>query len=140
MRQNRLFVPQLMLDQWLSEERVEVEGEILITRPEGQRFVLTTAVLFKEEVSGEADEHALVGKVKDLQQLSELGAEHYADSVIMGENAYQVIEGFAGSPIQDHTEDAQGVGDSMSAAARAALGERAGSGELDLLARFLQSR
>lgn len=140
MPKNRLFVPQQMLDQWLSEERVEVEGEILKTLPEGQRFELTTAVLFKEEVTGEEDAHGLVGKVKDLEQLAEIGAEHYADSVLMGENAYQVIEGFAGTPLQDDQEEAHGVGDSMSAAARAALGERAASGELDLLARFLQSR
>ncbi len=141
MRENRLFVPQLMLDLWLSDERVEVDGEVLITRPEGQRFTLTTAVLFKEEVSGEADEHGLVGRVKDLEQLAELGAEHYADSVLMGENAYQVVEGFAGTPIPEEAEEAaHGIGDSMSAAARAALGERGGSGELDLLARFLKSR
>jgi hypothetical protein len=139
MRENRLFVPQQMLDQWLSEDRVEIDGEVLVTRPEGQRFALTTAVLFKEEVSGSDDAHGLVGRVKDLEQLAELGAEHYADSVLMGENAYQVVEGFAGTPLQTE-EEAHGVGDSMSAAARAALGERGGSGELDLLARFLQSR
>ncbi|MEC7526225.1 MAG: hypothetical protein VYE22_40465 [Myxococcota bacterium] len=137
MRANRLFVPQAMLDLWLSEERVEVEGEVMITRPEGQRLELTTAVLFKEEVTGSPDAHDLLGKVKDLEQLAEIGAEHYADSVLLGDNAYQVVEGFAGTPLAD--DDAV-IGDSLSAAARALTGERAGSGEIDLLARFLQSR
>jgi hypothetical protein len=137
MRENRLFVPQQMLDLWLSEERVDVEGEVMITKPEGQRFTLTTAVLFKAEVTGAEDEHELVGRVKDLGQLTELGAEHYADSVILKDNAYQVVEGFAGSPI---IEDQVATGHSLATAARAALGERAGSGEIDLLARFLKSR
>lgn len=126
-----------MLDVWLSDERVEVEGEVMVTRPEGQRFHLTTAVLFKEEVTGEPDAHGIIGKVKDLEQLAALGAEHYADSVILGDNAYQVVEGFAGAPIEPEVQESMAVGSSLSAATRAALGERAGSGELDLLARFL---
>lgn len=130
-----------MLDEWLSDERVEVEGEVMITRPEGQRFALTTAVLFKEEVTGEPDAHDMVGKVKDLEQLAEMGAEHYADSVLFGDNAYQVVEGFAGTPERaERTEGDMATGHSLSSAAQALTGERAGSGEIDLLARFLQSR
>lgn len=139
MRENRLFVPQQMLDRWLSEGRVDVEGETMITKPEGQRFLLTTAVLFKAEVTGAPDAHALVGKVKDLEQLARIGAEHYADSVILGDNAYQVVEGFAGTLVRDE-EEGIAVGNSLAGAAQAALGERSGSGEIDLLARFLKSR
>ena len=137
MAQNRLFVPQSMLDLWLSEERVEVDGETMITHPEAQRFHLTTAVLFKEEVTGEPDVNDLVGKVKDVEQLAEMGAEHYADSVVLGDNAYQCVEGFTGTPAE--SEAVMVTGSSLSSAARAAIGERIGSGELDLLARFLQS-
>src|SRR5690606_24917241 len=108
---------------------------------EGHRFSLTTAVLFRSEVTGEADPHDLVGKVKDLEQLAAIGAEHYADSVIMGDNAYQVVEGFAGTPLEaGDVGDAMTTGHSLSAAAAAATGERTGSGEIDLLARFLKSR
>ncbi len=138
MRDNRLFVPQQQLDHWLSEERVAVEGEVMVTKPEGQRFTLTTAVLFKQEVTGSADAHDLLGKVKDLEQLVAIGAEHYADSVILGDNAYQVVEGFAGTLIREPEQDFA-TGTSLAGAARAALGER-GSGEIDLLARFLKSR
>ena len=139
MRQNRLFVPQHLLDEWLSQDRVSVDGEVLVTQPEGRRFSLTTAVLFQEEVTGEPDAHSLVGRVKDLEQLAELGAEHYADSVLLGDNAYQVVEGFAGTPLPDEAE-ADVTGHSLTAAAQAATGERGSSGEIDLLARFLQSR
>jgi hypothetical protein len=137
MRANRLFVPQQMLDQWLSEDRVEVQGEVMVTKPEGQRLTLTTAVLFKAEVTGTEDQHELIGRVKDLEQLGQLGGEHYADSVILGDNAYQVVEGFAGTPV---IEENVAIGHSLATAARAATGERMGSGEIDLLARFLKSR
>ncbi|MCB9597191.1 MAG: hypothetical protein H6719_30990 [Sandaracinaceae bacterium] len=134
---NRLFVPQGMLDLWLSEDRVEVEGDVMVTRPENQRFVLTTAILIKEEVTGTPDEHGLIGKVQDLEQLASLGAEHYADSVILGDNAYQCVEGFAGTPVPTET---MVTASSLDAAAKAAVGERTSSGELDLLARFLRAK
>lgn len=139
MRENRLFVPQHMLDHWLSEGRVEVEGDVMITKPEGQRFTLTTALLFKAEVTGTPDAHGLLGKVKDLEQVASLGGEHCADSVILGDNAYEVVEGFAGTRVRDEDDDIA-TGSSLAGAARAALGERSGSGEIDLLARFLKSR
>lgn len=135
---NRLFVPQAMLDLWLSEDRVEVDGEVMITRPENQRFALTTAVLLKEEVSGSPDVHGLLGKVQDLEQLAALGAEHYADSVVLGDNAYMCVEGFAGTPLPDEEELI--TGSSLDAATRAAIGEKTSSGELDLLARFLRTK
>ena len=37
-----------------------------------------------------------MGKVKTKVQLDELEAEHYMDSVICGDVAYQVVEGFLG--------------------------------------------
>jgi hypothetical protein len=139
MRENRLFVSQQMLDRWLSEDRIAVEGDVMVTKPEAQRFTLTTAVLFRAEVTGSADAHDLLGKVKDLEQLAAIGAEHYADSVILGDNAYQVLEGFAGTLVREPEQDVA-IGSSLAGAAQAALGEHVGSGELDLLARFLEGR
>ncbi|MFK7990041.1 MAG: hypothetical protein AB8I08_28740 [Sandaracinaceae bacterium] len=144
MGRNRLFIPQAQLDVWLSEDRIEVEGEQMVTRPEGQRFQLETAVLFKSEVTGEPDAHDLIGRVKDLEQLAAMSAEHYADSVILEDNAYEVLEGFAGTPVEEAAEADVGIatGNSLSDAARALTGEsgKRGSGEIDLLARFLQAR
>jgi hypothetical protein len=134
---NRVFLPQETLDIWLSDERVEVDGDVMTLRPEGQRFRLKTALRFMEEVAGGGDEPALVGKVKDLDQLGDIGGEHYADSVVLGDNAYQVIEGFVGEPL--HEEEPAGTGMSLESAAQAALGEQRSSGEIDLLARFFLS-
>lgn len=137
---NRVFLPQETLDEWLTEERVEVEGDVMTLKPEGQKFRLKTAVRFLEDLAGGGDVEGLVGKVKDLEQLDALGGEHCADSVLLGDSAYQVVEGFAGEPIFEEAP-ALGTGSSLASAAQAALGEMEprNSGEIDLLARFFLS-
>lgn len=145
---NRLFVSQAKLDQWLSESLVEVDGETMTTQPDGNRFELKTAVLFTEELTGEGDPHSLVGRVKDLDQITALGGEYASGSVILGDNAYTVVEGFVGNPVLEDgasaSSDAQSAalsGDTLAAAMRNAAGDSGRDGELDLLARFfLQSR
>lgn len=140
---NRLFVSQSKLDQWLSDSLVEVDGETMTTQPDGNRFELKTAVLFTEELTGEGDPHELVGRVKDLEQITALGGEYASGSVILGDNAYTVVEGFVGHPILEDESSAASAhtGDSLAAAMRSATGDPARDGELDLLARFfLQSR
>ncbi|MFW6052218.1 MAG: hypothetical protein ACODAU_13650 [Myxococcota bacterium] len=135
MGQNRLFVSQETLDKWLSEGRVDVDGETMTVQPEGHQFELKSAVHFKSEVTGEGDPGGLLGRVKDLAQVAELGGEHCADSVILGDAAYEVVEGFVGEPVQE----AVASGHDLAAAARAAAGEGPSTGEIDLLARFFLS-
>ena len=98
---HRLFVSQETLDIWMTDGRVEVEGEVMTLLPDGQRFKLKTAVHFLEGVAGGGDAAELIGKVKDVETMLEMGAEHVADSVILDESAYQVMEGFLGEPIWD---------------------------------------
>jgi hypothetical protein len=134
---NRVFLPQDALDRWLTEGRVEVEGDTMTLRPEGQQFRLKTAVRIMSEVAGGGDSHSLVGKVKDLEQLVAIGGEHCSDSVILGDNAYQVVEGFVGEPIWSEERVSGG---SLAEATRAAAGDqRPPSSEIDLLARFFLS-
>jgi len=103
---NRVFLPQDTLDVWLSDGKVEVEGETMTLEP-GQTFQLKTAVRFLSELTGEPDEHELIGKVKDLEQITSLGGEHCADSVILGDLAYEVVEGFVGEPLVQEQEAGQ---------------------------------
>ncbi|AKF09033.1 hypothetical protein [Sandaracinus amylolyticus] len=136
---NRLFVSQSKLDQWLSEELVDVDGEVMTTKNDGNRFNLKTAVLFLEEVTGAGDPSDLIGKVKDLEQIQTVGGEYASGSVILGDHAYNVVEGFVGDPILDgSTADAgaANTGDTLAAAMRSITGDPAREGELDLLARF----
>jgi hypothetical protein len=41
----------------------------------------------------------LVGKVKTMLFLTELGAELLGDSMVLGENAYRISAGWLGSPV-----------------------------------------
>ena len=59
---------------------------------------LESAVRFTAEVAEGGDAERLVGRVKTLTQVAELGGEHASASVVLGDNAYEVVEGFLASP------------------------------------------
>ncbi len=93
---NRVFFPQQTLDEWLEQGHIALVGDELTIGAAGRNLRLHGAVHFVAEVAGSEDGNALVGKVKTHEQVAELGGEHVADSVILGDNAYQVVEGFIG--------------------------------------------
>ena len=98
MADDQLFVSQEALDIWMAEDRVVVDGDVL-TLPGGTRqFSLKTAVHFLVDVTETGDPHGLIGLVKDIDALTALGGEHVSDSVILGDTAYEVKEGFLGTP------------------------------------------
>jgi hypothetical protein len=88
-----LFVPQSVLDRWSEQGRVQVEGNVLTILGERKDFSLTSAVRFMKMEAGE-DLVGLLQKVKTTDALKQMGAEHYLESVILGESAYQVQQGF----------------------------------------------
>lgn len=88
-----LFVPQSVLDRWSEQGRVQVEGNVLTILGERKDFSLTSAVRFLKMEAGE-DVAGLLQKVKTTDALKQMGAEHYLESVILGESAYQVQQGF----------------------------------------------
>ncbi|MGE5047745.1 MAG: hypothetical protein ACM3PC_04195 [Deltaproteobacteria bacterium] len=90
---DHLFVPQSVLDRWSEQGRIQVEGNVLIILGEQKSFALTTAVRFMKMAAGD-DRAGLLAKVKTTDALKQMGAEHYMDSVILGESAYQVQQGF----------------------------------------------
>jgi hypothetical protein len=101
MTQARVFFPQDVLEGWMSDGRGHVVGETLFL--DGLPFTLSTAVRFVAEVAGGGDEAQLVGKVKSIPQIEELGGEHVSGSVVLGDDAYEVVEGFLATP--DPPED-----------------------------------
>jgi len=88
-----LFVPQSVLDKWSEQGRIEVDGNVLTILGEQKSFALTPAVRFLKMEAGE-DNAGLLAKVKTTDALKQMGAEHYMESVILGESAYQVQQGF----------------------------------------------
>jgi hypothetical protein len=99
MGKNRVFFPQEALDRWLLDGRVEIAGSELTIPNERRRYRLVEAVRVVSEEAGYSDPDELVGKVKTMLFLTELGAELLGDSMVLGDNAYRVVAGWLGSPI-----------------------------------------
>jgi hypothetical protein len=97
--QNRVFFPQAALDQWVVDEAIELkEGELVILS-EGRRYQVLEAIRIVAEVSGTPDPHELVGRVKPRLFLDGLNAEILETSMIIGDNAYEVVPGWVGTPV-----------------------------------------
>jgi hypothetical protein len=134
---NRVFFPQACLDQWGIEGKIELTPTELVLLAEGRRYEITEVVRVVAEVTGAPDPHGFVGKVKPKADLEALGAEILEDSMVLGDNAYDVIPGWAGSPVtsfKDHLDSAERM---------AARGGRTDQGtgpksDEDMLARFTE--
>jgi hypothetical protein len=107
---NRAFMAQDTLDVWLAEERVSLDGDVLklLSAPGGPAFLLTTAVYFQAEVTTGEDPLSLCGKAKPLTQIVELGGEHVPGSVVIGDNAYEVRDGFLGELLPEQGKASDG--------------------------------
>lgn len=99
----RLFVSQERIDRWSAEGRVTVDKDIMFLPALGRSFRLRPAVYVTRLLSREKDVHRLLGRVKSEAQLTELGAEHFANSLILGEMAYECEPGFIGEVIGSTT-------------------------------------
>ena len=119
----RLFLPQAQLEEWALEDKADLrDGRLVVMAEGGASYPVIPAVHFLQLVSGE-DTHALVARVKTEPQLQSLGAEQMADSVLIGDSAYEVVPGYV-------TE--------VASSARPAGGKP--SSEADLLAAFLLNK
>jgi hypothetical protein len=127
MGKNRIFLPQEALDRWLDQGSVEVRGDELRIFPEHRRYRLVEAVRVVSEVTGAADPFGIVGSVKTVAFLLELGAELLGDSMIVGDAAFQVVPGWLGMPLGAFSDYLLELG---SAPAR-------GQSDEELLAHFL---
>jgi hypothetical protein len=98
------------LDVWLAEEHVSLDGDVLklMSEPDGPAFLLTTAVYFQAEVTTGEDPHGLCGKAKALTKVVELGGEHVPGSVVIGDNAYEVRDGFLGELLPEQGKPRDG--------------------------------
>jgi len=127
-----LFVPQTVLDKWSERGKVSVDGHVLTLLEAKKSFQLTSAVRFLKMEAGE-DAARLLSKVKTVDALKKMGAEHYMDSVILGEAAYQVQQGFLAD-----ANALREVAAAAEASAQQAKDDKKKQGqEQDLLAQFL---
>jgi hypothetical protein len=102
--QNRVFFPQAALDQWLADGAIELQGTELSILAEARRYRLAESARILTEVTGSTDAHELLGRVKSKQYLEELGAEILENSMLLGDNAYDVMPGWLAYPIGSFEE------------------------------------
>jgi hypothetical protein len=107
MAKNRVFFPQEALDSWLVDGRVELTNDELMIRSEGRKFRITEAVRVLSELTNTPDLNDLVGRVKSRVFLQALEAEILEGSMIIGDNAYEVVPGFLGTPVGTFAEHVQ---------------------------------
>lgn len=96
---NRVFFPQASLDEWIALDQVDLTAEELQLRDSSKRYRIVEAVRITREVTDTPDPNEIVGKVKSKAFLAELGAEILENSMIIGDNAYDIVPGFAGAPL-----------------------------------------
>jgi hypothetical protein len=101
---NRVFFPQLLLDQWGIEGKIDLTGNELVVLAEGRKYRIEEYVHVVAEVTGANDPHGFIGKVKPKAVLDELGAEILENSMIIGDNAYDVVPGWAGTAATSFTK------------------------------------
>jgi hypothetical protein len=136
--QSRVFFPRAALDEWLSENRVEIGGRELLLKSEGRRYRIVEAVRILGEVSGLTDPYDIVGRVKSVAFVTELGAELLESSMVLGDNAFDVVPGFLATPVGTFSEyraDRSGKTPGRSSAPTAAP-----RSEEELLLRFVARR
>lgn len=96
---NRIFFPQEALDLWIADDKVDFAGDELTIKDDARKYRTVEAVRVLREVTGGVDPNELIGKVKSRAFLSELNAEILEGSMVIGDNAYDVVPGFVGVPV-----------------------------------------
>jgi hypothetical protein len=135
--QNRIFFPQSAMDQWLVDGAVEVAGAEMSILAEARRYRIAEGVRVLREVTGTPDDNDLVGKVKSKLFLEELGAEILETSMVIGDNAYDVIPGWLGSPTSTWVDHAASAERQRARASHPEFAPEEPKTDEDLLARFL---
>ncbi len=65
---------------------------------------MTEVVHVVREVTGTPDPHSLLGKVRAKAELEGMGAEILENSMIIGDNAYDVVPGWAGTALSSFAD------------------------------------
>lgn len=114
MGKSRVFFPQAVVDRWLAIGEAELTGAELWLHGEQRRYRVVESVRVVKEVTGTPDPFEIVGRVKTFGYVTELGAELLGDSMIIGDNAYETVPGWLGTPLSkgERLSDGQARGSS----------------------------
>jgi hypothetical protein len=90
----KVFIPQDVVDSWVTSDKVELSGEVLTFRGSGLTLRMVPGYYFDHVAGGSDEGHNLLGRAKVKAAINAMGAEAYMNSVILGETAYEVESGF----------------------------------------------
>ena len=135
---HRYFFPQMTLDTWLVDERIDLRGTELTLLRESRKYNLSEAVHVVAEVSGAEDAFDLLGRVKEREALIDRGAEVLENSMLLGDNAYDIVPGWFGDPVGDFREFAESRERQLTRALHSDFPGAEPESEDELLSRFAQ--
>jgi hypothetical protein len=92
--QLKVFLPQDIVDAWVTSDKVDLNGETMTFRSNGLSLRLVPGYFFDHVSAGTDAGNDLLGKVKAKAAMAALGAEAYMNSIIVGETAYDVELGY----------------------------------------------
>ncbi len=95
----KVFLPQELVDAWITSDKVELVEELMTFRAQGLRLRVVPGFYFDHVAGGSDEAHQLLGRVKSRAAVAALGAEVYMNSVLLGETAYEVEAGFIAKPL-----------------------------------------
>ncbi len=95
-----IFLKYSLLEELESTNKGNVSAEQILTLINKKKYKLEEAVIFKEKLDGVSNKN-LVGTIITISEVETLGYDLYMDTVIVGESAYRVEEGFKGTLIDD---------------------------------------
>lgn len=119
---------------------IDLAGTELTILAEARRYYLAEAMRVVREVSGTPDANDVVGRVKTKVFLEELGAELLETSMILNDNAYDVVPGWLGSPVGSFDEHVASLERAKARESRHEFYVDEPKTDEDLLARFLLHR
>ena len=102
----QLFLSESALNEGLEGDSMRLEGsQLSIAKGEkwlgGCALQVETAVHIMREVTELGDPKGLVGRVKTLAALEQMGGEYCEGSVLLGDAAYEAVEGFLAVDMKD---------------------------------------
>jgi len=92
----RLFILQQKLESWIEEGAVTFDNNLLTLLAEKLSYTVEPAVRILSVIDGQ-DNDGLCGQALTVAEIVAKKGEHYRDSVIFGDTAYQCEEGFIGT-------------------------------------------
>ena len=122
------FIPQAILDGWMGQGMVDVQTGKLVELASHKEYPVREAVHFVKVEQG-SDTQGWTNKVMSLEEVRARGAEHYMNSVILGDTVFLVDPGWI-------AEEAEAAAGPVAARAGAKKGE-AKNPEADALAKLL---